>query len=169
VQQFRGGLVFEAHRLLYHSTLGLRAIKKKHAWTAAWRARCGTEEGSYLRLIDSCITQFKAHGPSRTCNESNKEEEERIPGQRPGERAAAYPCASARSRRPVVLRACVQRALLHTDTIARSRGLKSGILPTSLSQSLAIPIFSKNHDVEREREGGGWWGGGGRERIYAAR
>jgi len=26
---FRGGLVFEAHRLLYHSTLGLRVIKKK--------------------------------------------------------------------------------------------------------------------------------------------
>jgi len=25
----RGGLVFEAHRLLYHSTLGLREIKKK--------------------------------------------------------------------------------------------------------------------------------------------
>jgi len=25
----RGGLVFEAHRLLYHSTLGLRVTKKK--------------------------------------------------------------------------------------------------------------------------------------------
>jgi len=29
VQRFRGGLVFKAHRLLYHSTLGLREIKKK--------------------------------------------------------------------------------------------------------------------------------------------
>jgi len=29
VQRFRGGLVFETHRLLYHSTLGLRVIKKK--------------------------------------------------------------------------------------------------------------------------------------------
>ena len=29
VQQFRGGLVFKAHRLLYHSTLGLRIIQKK--------------------------------------------------------------------------------------------------------------------------------------------
>ena len=28
VQRFRGGLVFKAHRLLCHSTLGLRAIKK---------------------------------------------------------------------------------------------------------------------------------------------
>jgi len=29
MQRFRGGLAFEAHRLLYHSTLGLRVIKKK--------------------------------------------------------------------------------------------------------------------------------------------
>jgi len=29
VKRFRGGLVFEAHRRLYHSTLGLRVIKKK--------------------------------------------------------------------------------------------------------------------------------------------
>jgi len=28
-RSFRGGLVFEAHRLVYHSTLGLRVIKKK--------------------------------------------------------------------------------------------------------------------------------------------
>jgi len=34
-----------------------------------------TEAGSYLRLIDSCITQLKAQGPSRTCNESKEEEE----------------------------------------------------------------------------------------------
>ena len=39
-------------------------------------ARCsGSEAGSYLRLIDSCITQRKARGPSRTCNESKEEEE----------------------------------------------------------------------------------------------
>ena len=29
MQRFRGGLVFKAHRLLYHTTLGLRVIKKK--------------------------------------------------------------------------------------------------------------------------------------------
>jgi len=34
-----------------------------------------TEAGSYLRLIDSCITQLKAQRPSRTCNESKEEEE----------------------------------------------------------------------------------------------
>ena len=32
----------------------------------------------YLRLIDSRITQLKAQGPSRTCNE-RKEEEEEVP------------------------------------------------------------------------------------------
>ena len=29
VKRFRGGLVFKAHRLLYHSTLDSRVIKKK--------------------------------------------------------------------------------------------------------------------------------------------
>jgi len=29
VQRFRGGLVFQAHGLLYHLTLGLRVIKKE--------------------------------------------------------------------------------------------------------------------------------------------
>ena len=45
---------------------------------------CGTEAGSYLRLIDSCITQLKVQGPSRTCNESKEEEED---GRRSGDRA----------------------------------------------------------------------------------
>ena len=34
VQQFRGGLVFKAHRLLYHPTLGLRVIKREGELTA---------------------------------------------------------------------------------------------------------------------------------------
>ena len=29
-----------------------------------------------MRLLDSCITQLKAQGPSGTCNESKEEEEE---------------------------------------------------------------------------------------------
>ena len=40
-------------------------------------ARGAVPEVSWcLRLIDSCITQLKAQGPSRTCSESNEEEEE---------------------------------------------------------------------------------------------
>ena len=30
-------------------------------------------EGSYLRLIGSCVSQLKAQGSSRTCNESKEE------------------------------------------------------------------------------------------------
>ena len=30
LRRFQGGLVFKAHRLLYHSPLGLRVIKKKN-------------------------------------------------------------------------------------------------------------------------------------------
>jgi len=35
----------------------------------------GSEAGSYWRLVDSCITQLKVQGPSRTCNESKEDEE----------------------------------------------------------------------------------------------
>ena len=38
VKRFRGGLVFKAHRLVYHSTLGLPVIKKRRRTDAA--ARC---------------------------------------------------------------------------------------------------------------------------------
>ena len=33
-----------------------------------------TEVGSYLRLTDSCITELKDQGPSRTCNESKEDD-----------------------------------------------------------------------------------------------
>ena len=41
VKRFRGGLVFKAHRLLHHSTLGSRVItkRKKYALTVAAPAR----------------------------------------------------------------------------------------------------------------------------------
>jgi len=37
----------------------------------------GSEAGSYLRLIDSCITQL-TQGPSRTCTEIKEEEEKKV-------------------------------------------------------------------------------------------
>ena len=39
------------------------------------QGHCRGKLVSYLRLIDSCITQLKAQGPSRTCNEGKEEEE----------------------------------------------------------------------------------------------
>ena len=64
LQRFRGGLVFKAHRLCVslNSRLEMRSI--------------GCPEEEHLRRIDACITQIKAKGPSRTCNESKDEEEE---------------------------------------------------------------------------------------------
>jgi len=45
VQRFPGGLVFKAHRLLDHSTLDLRVIKKKSASTNR-----ETEKGNVVPL-----------------------------------------------------------------------------------------------------------------------
>jgi len=39
VQRFRGGLVFKAHRLLYHSPLALGVLKKKRRRRACKRRR----------------------------------------------------------------------------------------------------------------------------------
>ena len=55
-----------------------------------------TEAGSYSRLIDSCITQLEAQGPSRTCNESKEEEAEDIGG---GARLIARLLRTMRERR----------------------------------------------------------------------
>jgi len=37
----RGGLIFKAHKRVYHSTLGLRVIQKKRARAALFRRRAG--------------------------------------------------------------------------------------------------------------------------------
>ena len=53
-----------------------REVKNDHSTETC----CGNEAGSYLRLRDSCITQPKAQGPSRTCNESEEPEEREVRG-----------------------------------------------------------------------------------------
>ena len=58
--------------------------------TAENRGVVVTEAGSYLRLVDFHITQLKAQGPSRFCNESEEEEEE---GSGLPSRYARYPRA----------------------------------------------------------------------------
>ena len=74
VQRFRSGLVFQAHRLLYCSTLDLRVIKRKmeqppkvgpsprqqpaKLQDSYFTEMCSSSEASsYSRLIDVCITQ----------------------------------------------------------------------------------------------------------------
>ena len=53
---------------------------------------CGNEAGSYLRLVDSCITQLQAQGTSRTCNESKEEEEKAMAGS--SDSAALFTCST---------------------------------------------------------------------------
>ena len=59
MQRFRGGLVFKAHRLLNHSTLGLREIKKKRrvdGWGAV-QVGDGVDESHQLQVLEhSCST-----------------------------------------------------------------------------------------------------------------
>ena len=49
---FRGGLVFQAHRLVYHSALGLRVVKKKkrieRGTRMGWKEVIVGIEGQYL-------------------------------------------------------------------------------------------------------------------------
>jgi len=51
------------------------ASRRNETWEA-WLAPSHVSEARPTRLIDSCITQLKAQGSSRTCNESEEEEEE---------------------------------------------------------------------------------------------
>ena len=57
MKRFRGGLVFKAHRLLHHSTLGLRVIKKKKT--------CVTFQDD-LPLVDQRFKGFRAF-PGKEC------------------------------------------------------------------------------------------------------
>ena len=47
--RFRGGLVFKAHRLLHHSTLGFRVLKKKEKNPLS--SDLGTEEKSRSTIL----------------------------------------------------------------------------------------------------------------------
>ena len=52
VQRFRGGLVCKAHRLLHHSTLGLRVITKKKVGVRTWVL--GGDFFDFLACLPKC-------------------------------------------------------------------------------------------------------------------
>jgi len=64
VKRFRGGLVFKAHRLVYHSTLGSNVIMKKKK-ASAIEAAASTAMLAPPICTDACTSQLKAQGPSR--------------------------------------------------------------------------------------------------------
>ena len=69
VKRFRGGLVFKAHRWLYHSTLGSRVIKKKRRLTEA-----SLKENSHLSFralsgrLKLTVRRHKFNKDSLTCD-----------------------------------------------------------------------------------------------------
>jgi len=74
----KGWGVLDVCALEEGEVLELRAVPGRHSSqfknNHSTEMCSGAEAGSYLRLVDSCITQVKAQGPSRTCNESKEEE-----------------------------------------------------------------------------------------------
>ena len=55
VKRFRGGLVVKAHRLLYHSTLGLRETKKRRRFGDRAPVVMSSSPGSELRVWDFAV------------------------------------------------------------------------------------------------------------------
>ena len=69
MKRFRGGLVLKAHILLYHSTVGLRVIKKKSRGGGYHRAGASNPSGGNPRsMLHTCRSSnhslHAAHGPS---------------------------------------------------------------------------------------------------------
>jgi len=51
-KRFRGGLVFKAHRLLYHSTLGLRVIRRTgRRRSGCAKRRSASDFSSYTSIL----------------------------------------------------------------------------------------------------------------------
>jgi len=67
VQRFRGGLVFKAHRLVYHSTLGLRVINKKKVEGFGPRVACQEYPAATREWILSNGTVINLRTTSQKC------------------------------------------------------------------------------------------------------
>ena len=58
MKRFRGGLVFKAHRLVYHSTLGLRVIKRERDFEEAAALRRKFEAAERDRMLAATFFFF---------------------------------------------------------------------------------------------------------------
>jgi len=70
-----GVLAHHQHHVVMKAPLSVYCTER---YSSQFKNNCFTEMlsgSSYLRPIDGCITQLKAQGPSRTCNESKEEGE----------------------------------------------------------------------------------------------
>ena len=57
MQRFRGGLVFKAYRILYHSTLGLRVIKRKRVHPSGCGVRALEVQGGVPLNVDEDLVR----------------------------------------------------------------------------------------------------------------
>ena len=69
-----GAVSYERGTLVEMNEICRTPIPPRNAGNHFTEMCSGSETVAYLRLIYSCITQLKAQGPSRTCNESKEEE-----------------------------------------------------------------------------------------------
>ena len=65
MKRFRGGLVFKAHRLLHHSTLGSRVTKKKRREVAAVSSRQGGRSRANRTVKSQSVKKFATGGRER--------------------------------------------------------------------------------------------------------
>ena len=107
MQRFRGGLVFKAHRLLYHSTLGLRVIKKKtvdgrspcqKAGPAATRGSRGCNPYPVMCLQSTKERERERHTEIASERERERAREREIESERERERERHTEIASERER-----------------------------------------------------------------------
>jgi len=77
VQWFRSGLVFKAHRLLYHSTLGLRVIKKKKK--EMWHATGVPRERRPRAFLITLISRPREHLNNSKREQSNNSKDRSKP------------------------------------------------------------------------------------------
>ena len=92
--------------------------------------------GSFLRPVDSRITELKAHGPSRTCNASKEE------GEEGGGETTSASC-NLPIERPTPVSACTSAPLTHSSTYSLTRS-RTHSLAHSLTHALT---HSLNHSL----------------------
>jgi len=112
VNRFRGGLVFKAHRLLYHSTLGWRVIKKKKKKKKKGNALCFRAalvcKAVYHSALGSRVIQKKRTGVRRSNTEDEGPRVVRLAGSGVVEPARTGPLRN--SARPLKWSPAAERA-----------------------------------------------------------
>ena len=114
-------------------------------WMRGTEMCSGAEAGSYVRLIDSCITQRKAQG---TCNESNEEEKRMRGGAAGGDRRRG----GARQRGALAI---PREGVLNRPSIPSIRSLGLALTVLCLA-AVALPARSQDdhHDDKVDSDHG---------------